>query len=385
MATNRGLFNFVTKSWAQVRDLVGQMTRELALDPILLLLAAAIAAIGVAAGYSASQQSEIMLERSLVRLSLAFLVMLVIAQLPVQWLFRMAPWLFAVTVLLLIAVWLVGDVGKGAQRWLNLGPIRFQPAEIMKVAAPVMIAWYLAHRPLPPRFFDVVTTLVLVLVPVMLIAIQPDLGSALLILAAGLFTLFFAGLPWRYILGFVLAVLIIAPLLWFFGMRDYQKTRVLTLLDPTADPLGAGYHTLQSMIAIGSGGFWGKGWLEGTQSHLRFLPEGTTDFVLAVYAEEFGFAGLILLFSLYLALIWRGLWIAATAVTIEGRLLAAGISMTLLVYIIVNSGMVLGLLPVVGVPLPLLSYGGTALVTATIALGILMSIRKQQSFLGHER
>ncbi|HHQ69528.1 MAG TPA: hypothetical protein ENM98_04390, partial [Halothiobacillaceae bacterium] len=182
MATNRGLFNFVTKSWAQVRDLVGQMTRELALDPILLLLAAAIAAIGVAAGYSASQQSEIMLERSLVRLSLAFLVMLVIAQLPVQWLFRMAPWLFAVTVLLLIAVWLVGDVGKGAQRWLNLGPIRFQPAEIMKVAAPVMIAWYLAHRPLPPRFFDVVTTLVLVLVPVMLIAIQPDLGSALLIL-----------------------------------------------------------------------------------------------------------------------------------------------------------------------------------------------------------
>ncbi|HHQ69135.1 MAG TPA: rod shape-determining protein RodA, partial [Halothiobacillaceae bacterium] len=187
------------------------------------------------------------------------------------------------------------------------------------------------------------------------------------------------------ILGVVLAVLIIAPLLWFFGMRDYQKTRVLTLLDPTADPLGAGYHTLQSMIAIGSGGFWGKGWLEGTQSHLRFLPEGTTDFVLAVYAEEFGFAGLILLFSLYLALIWRGLWIAATAVTIEGRLLAAGISMTLLVYIIVNSGMVLGLLPVVGVPLPLLSYGGTALVTATIALGILMSIRKQQSFLGHER
>lgn len=385
MGIEQPRINWVRKLWLTGREMSAQLTRGIGLDPVLLLLAAAIASIGLVAGYSASHQNEIWLERTLIRLALAFGLMLVLAQLPVQWLFRAAPWLFMVSVLLLVAVWLVGDVGKGAQRWLNLGIIRFQPAELMKVAAPVMVAWYLAHRPLPPRLSDVVVTLVLVFVPVLLIAAQPDLGSALLILAAGLFTLFFAGLPWRYILSVVVVAVLAAPLVWFFGMHDYQKTRVLTLLDPTADPLGAGYHTLQSMIAIGSGGFWGKGWLEGTQSHLRFLPEGTTDFVLAVYAEEFGLAGLLLLFALYLALIWRGLWIAATAVTIEGRLLAAAISMTLLVYILVNSGMVLGLLPVVGVPLPLMSYGGTALVTVTVALGILMSIRKQQSFLGHER
>ncbi len=355
------------------------------LDPVLLFFVALIAMIGVVAGYSAAEQSEAWVERSIVRLGLGFGLMLLIAQIPQRWFFAVAPWLYAAVILMLVAVWLVGDMGGGAKRWLDLGVIRFQPAELMKVAMPMMIAWFLARRPLPPRALDVLVAVLAVGIPTVLIAIQPDLGSSLLIMASGLFVLFFAGLSWWYIGGFLARAAAAMPVMWFFVMHGYQKERVLTLLDPTGDPLGAGYHTIQSMIAIGSGGVWGKGWLQGTQSHLDFLPEGTTDFILAVYAEEFGLMGLLVLFLLYLAVIWRGLWIAEHAESVEGRLLAASISMTFMVYVLVNAGMVLGLLPVVGAPLPLMSYGGTALVTIMVGLGMLMSIRTQRSFLGHDR
>ncbi|MFP4639905.1 MAG: rod shape-determining protein RodA [Guyparkeria sp.] len=355
------------------------------LDPVLLFFVCLIATIGLVAGYSASDQSNQWVERSVVRMGLGFGLMLVIAQIPQRWFFATAPWLFAMVTLMLVAVWLVGDMGGGAKRWLDLGVIRFQPAELMKVVMPMMIAWFLARRPLPPRFVDVMLAMLAVMIPTGLIMVQPDLGSALLIMASGLFVLFFAGLSWWYIGGFVALAASAIPVMWFFFMHGYQKQRVLTLLDPTADPLGSGYHTLQSMIAIGSGGVWGKGWLQGTQSHLDFIPEGTTDFILAVYAEEFGLVGLAVLFALYLAVIWRGLWIAEHAESVQGRLLAASISMTFMVYVLVNAGMVLGLLPVVGAPLPLLSYGGTALVTIMVGLGMLMSIRTQRSFLGHDR
>jgi len=354
-------------------------------DPVLLFFLALIATIGLIAGYSASDQSIAWVERSSLRFLLAFGLMLVVAQVPQRYFFAVAPWLFGAVVLMLVAVWLFGDVGKGARRWLDLGFIRFQPAELLKLGMPMMLAWFLASRPLPPRFRDVMIALTLIGVPSALIVLQPDLGTAILIAASGLFVLFFAGLSWWYVLAFILGLAAVAPLMWFYVMHDYQKERVLTLINPLADPLGAGYHTIQSMIAIGSGGLMGKGWLEGTQSHLNFLPEGTTDFILAVYAEEFGLIGLIILFSLYLATIWRGLYIAAHAESVEGRLLGASISMTFLVYVLVNAGMVIGVLPVVGVPLPLMSYGGTALVTIMVALGMLMSIRTQRSFLGHER
>ncbi|HUX81728.1 MAG TPA: rod shape-determining protein RodA [Halothiobacillus sp.] len=373
------------QDWFRVPGRIFGVLGRIRYDPVLLFFLMLIAAIGLVAGYSASEQSVIWVEKSAFRFVLAFLLMLLIAQIPQRLFFAVAPWLFAGVVLMLVAVWLVGDVGKGARRWLDLGFIRFQPAEILKIGMPMMLAWFLSKRPSPPRFVDVVIALTLLAVPTVLIVMQPDLGTAILVMMAGLFVLFFAGLSWYYMFGFAAVISAAAPLMWFYVMHDYQKERILTLFNPMADPLGAGYHTIQSMIAIGSGGIWGKGWLQGTQSHLNFLPEGTTDFILAVYAEEFGLMGLIILFSLYLAVIWRGLYIAAYAESVAGRLLAAAISMTFMVYVFVNAGMVIGILPVVGVPLPLMSYGGTALVTIMVALGMLMSIRTQRSFLGHER
>jgi len=354
-------------------------------DPVLLFLLVLLAAVGLISGYSASGGDLVQVERMAVRVGLAFVVMLAIAQLPARLFFRVAPWLFGCGVLLLVAVWAFGDVGKGAQRWLDLGLIRFQPSEIMKLAVPLVVAWFLANRPLPPSFLDVLVVLVLVSVPAGLIMLQPDLGTSLLVGTAGLFVLFFAGLAWRYIIGFGALVAAMVPLLWFFVMHDYQKQRVLTLFDPYSDPLGDGYQIIQSVIAIGSGGLYGKGWMEGTQAHLDFLPEGTTDFVLAVFAEEFGLIGMLFLFLLYLAIVLRCLALAARAESVEGRLFGAAVAMMFLVYVFVNGGMVVGLLPVVGVPLPLMSYGGTALVTLMMALGMLMAIQSQKRFLGHEQ
>jgi len=301
----------------------------------------------------------------------------VVAQIPMFVLRAWSPWLFLVGVGLLVAVMWVGDMGKGAQRWLDLGVIRFQPSEIMKLAMPLMLAWYLARRAAPPRVLDLLVVAVMIVLPVWLIMQQPDLGTALLVGAAGLLVVFLAGLGWRWFVGLALVLAAAVPALWS-QMHDYQRQRVLTLFNPESDPLGAGYHIIQSKIAIGSGGLYGKGWLNGTQSQLQFLPERSTDFVFAVYAEEFGFFGILVLLGLYFLIVARGLWIAALAQDRFSRLVAGSISLTFAVYMVVNIGMVSGLLPVVGVPLPLVSYGGTSLVTLMVGFGILMAIHSQQ-------
>lgn len=343
------------------------------IDPILLLGLLLLMLAGLGILYSASDGSIEVVQRQLVRLSLAFVVMFLVAQIPQQQLYVWAPWFFALGIILLVLVLVAGDVGKGAQRWLDLYVIRFQPSEMMKLVSPMMIAWYLSEKPFPPKFGALLISLVLVILPTALIAKQPDLGTAVLVAAAGFFVVFLGGIRWRILFGSIIAMLALIPMLWQF-MHDYQKQRVLTLLNPESDPLGSGYHIIQSKIAIGSGGLYGKGWLNGTQSQLDFLPERTTDFIYAVFAEEFGLMGAIVLLSLYAFIIIRGLYIAARAKDSFGRLLAGSLSLTFFVYLFVNVGMVSGILPVVGVPLPLVSYGGTSMVTLMAGFGMLMSI-----------
>ncbi|MEY6432289.1 rod shape-determining protein RodA [Thioalkalicoccus limnaeus] len=329
--------------------------------------------LGLIVLYSAAEQDLARVQSQLVRLGVAFGLMVLVAQIPPVHFQRWALAMFAAGIVMLVLVLLIGDIGKGAQRWLDLGFVRFQPSELLKLAVPMVLAWLFAQRPLPPRLPWLLLAAVMILVPVMLIARQPDLGTALLVASAGLVVVFLAGLSWRLILvlGAVLAAL--APVLWF-AMRDYQRQRVLTFLNPENDPLGAGYHIIQSQIAIGSGGLHGKGWLAGTQSHLEFLPERSTDFIFAVLGEEFGLMGILVVLSVYLLVIFRGLYIASQAPNTFGRLLAGGLVLVFFVYLFVNTGMVAGLLPVVGVPLPLVSYGGTSLVTVMIGFGIIMSI-----------
>ena len=310
-------------------------------------------------------------------LSLAFVVMWAAACLPLPWMMRTAVPLYLLGIALLIGVALFGDIAKGARRWLDLGVMRIQPSELMKIAMPLMLAWYFQHREGAKRWYDFVIAAVLLLVPVLLIARQPDLGTALLVSAAGIYVIFFAGLPWKVIAGGIVAGLAALPLLWSV-MHDYQKQRVMMLLDPTSDPLGKGFHIIQSTIAVGSGGIWGKGWTEGTQAHLEFIPERTTDFVFAVFSEEFGLVGNVVLLLVYLMLIGRGLVIAANGANIFARLLAGAITLIFFTYAFVNVGMVSGILPVVGVPLPLMSYGGTAMVTLGLGAGLLMSISRQR-------
>ena len=286
---------------------------------------------------------------------------------------------------MLVAVVYVGDVGKGAKRWLDLGFMRFQPSELMKLAVPMMIAWYLHFRALPAKFSVNLIAIILIAIPTALISIQPDLGTALLIASSGIFIILLAGLSLRLILVSSCLGLIAAPIYWFTLMKSYQKTRVLTLLNPENDPLGAGYHIIQSKIAIGSGGIFGKGWLNGTQGQLEFLPERTTDFIFAVLGEEFGLMGLLILLFVYALIIIRGLVIASQANDTYERLLAGSISLTFFVYVFVNTGMVTGLLPVVGVPLPLISYGGTSMVTLMAGFGILMSIQTHKRMFSNLR
>ncbi len=343
------------------------------IDAVLLTGLLLLMAAGLAILYSASDGSVEVVQRQLLRLAISFAVMFVVAQIPQQQLYIWAPWFFALGIILLILVLVAGDVGKGAQRWLNLYVIRFQPSEMMKLVTPMMLAWYLCEKPFPPKVSALVISLALVIMPTMLIAKQPDLGTALLVAAAGFIVVFFGGIRWRILFGSIFSILALIPVLWQF-MHDYQKQRVLTLLDPESDPLGSGYHIIQSMIAIGSGGIYGKGWLNGTQSQLDFLPERTTDFIFAVFAEEFGLMGAIVLLSLYAFIIIRGLYIAATAQDSFGRLLAGSLSLTFFVYLFVNVGMVSGILPVVGLPLPLISFGGTSMVTLMAGFGMLMSI-----------
>ncbi|MCB5160647.1 rod shape-determining protein RodA [Marinomonas algarum] len=325
--------------------------------------------------YSASGQNTAMVERQALRLAIGLVVCLVLAQLPPKYMRRASPVLFAFLALLLIGVLLFGVGAKGAQRWLPLpGGLRFQPSEIMKIVMPMMIAWYFAHKPLPPTFKQILVVLTLIAVPVVMIAKQPDLGTSLLVAVSGIFVLFLAGLGWRYIIGAAISAPLAAYTLWQF-MHEYQRQRVRTFWDPESDPLGAGWNIIQSKTAIGSGGIQGKGWLEGTQAQLDFLPESHTDFIIAVLAEEFGMLGCGLLILAYLLVIGRGLFIAAKASDNYARLLAGSLTLTFFVYMFVNIGMVSGILPVVGVPLPLVSYGGTSIITIMATFGILMSIQ----------
>ena len=353
---------------------------RLHIDAPLLFALVAVSALGLIVLYSAGGGDIELVERQLVRLGIAFTCMLVVAQFPPRLLQRLTPWLFVTGILFLLAVLISGETSGGAQRWLNLYVVRFQPSEMMKLAVPMMVAWYLADTRLPPNRWQLVASVTLIAVPMFMIARQPDLGTALLIASSGIFVVFLAGLQWRLLAFFSVLVAAAAPLIWHF-MRDYQRQRVMTLLNPESDPLGSGYHIIQSKIAIGSGGLFGKGWMNGTQSQLNFLPERSTDFIFAVLGEEFGFFGILLLFAFYTFIVIRGIMISIQAQDTYTRLLAGSVAMTFCVYFIVNTGMVTGVLPVVGLPLPMISYGGTSIVTLMAGFGILMSIQTHRKLL----
>ncbi|MBR6026755.1 MAG: rod shape-determining protein RodA [Neisseriaceae bacterium] len=323
--------------------------------------------------YSADGQDFGQLGRKAVYTVLGLIVMWILAKSRPQFLSNFALPMYVVGLLLLLGVHLFGITVNGSTRWINLG-VRIQPSEIMKIALPMLLAWYFQRHENILRWYHYVIALILIALPVFFILKQPDLGTAILISASGLFVIFFAGLPWKVIFGAIFAGIISVPLLWQYGLHDYQRQRILTLFNPEQDRLGAGYHILQSITAIGSGGFWGKGWLGGSQTHLAYIPESTTDFIFAVFSEEFGFIGNCILLILYGIMIARGLFIAARAQTLYGQLLAAALTMTIFCYAFVNMGMVSGILPVVGVPLPLVSYGGTATLSIMVILGMLMGI-----------
>src|SRR5210317_2356962 len=347
---------------------------HLHIDLPLLLGILALCVFGLGILYSASGGDLGQINRQLIRFGLAFFVMVIVAQINPHTLQRWAPWIYGLGVLLLIGVLLFGDIGKGAQRWLNLGVFKFQPSEMVKLAVPLMIAWYLAKQPLPPKLKTIALTFILIAIPVGLIAKQPDLGTSLLVGSAGIFALFLAGISWRFIITLFGLAAAAAPVVWM-NMHNYQKQRVLTFLDPEKDPLGSGYHIIQSKIAIGSGGLFGKGYLQGTQSNLEFLPEKHTDFIFTVFSEQFGFFGSVLLILLFFAIILKILNISLKSQNNFSRLVCFGVGFNIFVYLAVNLGMVTGLLPVVGVPLPIISYGGTAMLTTMFALGLVMSAK----------
>jgi rod shape determining protein RodA len=344
------------------------------LDGPLFIALCLVAAVGSIVVFSASGQSLRMLEAQLLRFALGLAALIMLAQIPPRLVRAVTPWAYVLGLLLLLAVMLTGDIAMGAQRWLDLGIVRFQPSEMMKLAVPLACAWYLHERPLPPSMLSLLALFAAIGVPTLLIAEQPDLGTALLVAAAGGMVVLLAGLQLRYILTVVGLLVPAAIIAWQFLLHQYQKQRVLTFLDPQSDPLGSGYHIIQSQIAIGSGGVFGKGYLNGSQAQLEFLPERSTDFIFAVIGEEWGLIGLVTVIALYMFVIGRALYLAATAQDTFARLAAGSLSLTFCVYVFVNSGMVTGLLPVVGVPLPLVSYGGTSMVTLMAGFGILMSL-----------
>ena len=351
------------------------------LDYPLVLSLLLLAGSGFLILYSAGDQNIDIVIRQAIRVAIAFGVMFLLGQIHPKALQRQTPLLYLTGIILLLAVLIAGDVGKGAQRWLNLGFFRFQPSEMLKITTPMMIAWYFSEKPLPPSLSAVSIATLLILIPTFLIAKQPDLGTAILIASSGAAALFIAGISWKIIIGFMAAIGAFLPLLWYTLMHDYQRDRVLTFFNPEADPLGKGYHIIQSKIAIGSGGVYGKGWLQGTQTHLEFLPERPTDFIFAVFAEEFGLLGCLGLMILYIIIIVRCLFISLQAQDSYSRLLAGSLTITFFVYVFVNIGMVTGILPVVGIPLPLISYGGTSMVTLLAGFGILMSIQTHKKLL----
>ncbi|MEX0733097.1 MAG: rod shape-determining protein RodA [Steroidobacteraceae bacterium] len=355
--------------------------RALRLDGMLLSALVGVTLFGLFVLYSAAGDNTALWFSQLARVGIGFVLLIALSQVPDHFLRMLSPAVYVLGLVLLILVAVAGDIGKGAQRWLDLGVVRFQPSEIMKLAVPMMCAWYLHQRPLPPSLRDVAVILVVVILPVALIAEQPDLGTALLVTTAGLIVLVMGGLSPVYLLGGVVIAGAAVPVVWHF-LHDYQRQRVLTLLDPQSDALGAGYHIIQSQIAIGSGGVFGKGWTNGSQAQLEFLPERSTDFIFAVIGEELGLLGLFALLAGYLLIVGRGLYMAMQCRDAFARLLAGSIALTFFVYIFVNAGMVMGLLPVVGVPLPLVSYGGTSFVTLMAGFGILMSLHSSRKLVG---
>ena len=346
-------------------------------DAVLLAALSLLIFLGLTTLYSAGGANEEQVIRQAVHFIIGLLLIVLFSQIPSKTLRQWAVWLYAGGVILLVLVLAIGVTKKGATRWLNIG-VDIQPSEIMKLAVPMMVAYYLSEKPLPLRFSHVIVSLILIAVPMLLIMKQPDLGTALLIATSGFFVMYLAGMSWWLIGGAVIALSVAAPLLYFFGMHDYQRKRVDTLLNPESDILGTGYHIYQSKIAIGSGGVYGKGWMQGDQSRLDFLPERHTDFIYAVFGEEFGLVGNLVLMALYLFVIWRSLYVATKGEDTFARLLAGSLSLTFFFYLFVNTGMVSGLLPVVGVPLPLVSYGGTAVVTLMMAFGIIMGMKKRK-------
>ncbi len=354
-------------------SVIGTILRRLHIDIPLFIGLFFTSVLSFLILYSAGSQDMDILVRQAARIGLAFLLMTVLAHINPYQFKRYSALLFGLGIFLLVAVLIMGQIGKGAQRWLDLGVFRFQTSEMIKITTPMMVAWYLSEHPLPPKAKQLFIAALLILVPTLLIAKQPDLGTAILVASSGAGVLFFAGLSWRFIFAIAAMLAAFTPILWHF-MRGYQRDRVLTFLNPEADPLGRGYHIIQSKIAIGSGGIYGKGWLGSTQSELDFLPESSTDFIFAVFAEEFGLFGCLGLLILYLLIIGRCLYIASQAQDTYCRLLASSLAFTFFVYVFVNIGMVIGILPVVGVPLPLISYGGTSIVTLLAGFGILMSI-----------
>jgi rod shape determining protein RodA len=369
------IYEEVTTGSRTRRTLTGaaRILFELKLDGPLIIGLALVAVYGLIILYSASGQSLVVIYRTLGRLALGTAAMLLLAQVNPNFLRRTSPWLYAIGVLLLFVVYGVGHIGKGAQRWLDLGIIRFQPSEIMKLAVPMTVAWFLHERPLPPSYPTLLLLTGMILLPVGLVAIQPDLGTACLIAGAGGLVIIMAGLSVRIIGALAVIGAAGAWAGWGF-MHDYQRKRVLTFLDPQTDPLGAGYHIIQSQIAIGSGGVFGKGWMNGSQAQLEFLPERSTDFIFAVVGEEFGLLGQGLLLLLYLFVVSRALYLSTQTQDTFARLVAGSLALTFFVYVFINAGMVSGLLPVVGVPLPLVSYGGTSVVTLLAGFGILMAL-----------
>ena len=356
----------------EIKKIWHYLTRYM--DSFLLIGILILMAVGLIVLYSATGANMSRVSNQIINMLVALVIMWLVANIPLQQIMRLALPMYIVGLVLLIGVALFGEINNGARRWLNIGVTRIQPSELMKIAIPLMMAWYFDKHEITLRLKDYLGATILLMLPVLLILRQPDLGTALLIAASGFYVLFLAGLSWRIIAGLVITVAASLPVFWSI-MHDYQRRRIMTLLDPSQDPLGAGYHTIQSTIAIGSGGVVGKGWQNGTQAQLDFLPEQSTDFIFAVFSEEFGLIGNTILLFLYLIVIARCMVITANASTQFTRLIAGSITLTFFTYIFVNMGMVSGILPIVGVPLPLISYGGTSMVTMLLGFGILMSIQ----------
>jgi len=354
--------------------------KQFSIDWVLLTGLLVLSVVSLFVLYSAGDQDTDLLLRQSIRITLAFVVMFAVARITPEQLLRWTPYLYGIGLLMLVIVLGAGVVGKGAQRWLDLGFVRFQPAEMMKLAVPMMVAWVMVRKPLPVTLPTVIIGFIVVVIPAFLVIKQPDLGTAILIAGSGLVVIFFAGMSWRLIAMVGAFAAAAAPLAWYM-LHDYQRRRILTLFDPWSDPLGSGYHTIQSAIAVGSGGVYGKGWLNGSQSQLDFIPERSTDFVFAVFSEEFGFIGSLLLLLAYLFVVGRSLYIAIEAKDSYTRLLCGSLAVTFAIYVFVNIGMVTGILPIVGVPLPLISYGGTSMVSLMAGFGILMSAYSNRWFM----